>query len=124
MYIRDDIAYAGEPRRPIKVSGVRPLDNYQLWIRFNTGEAKTFDFAPLLNEPAFAPLRDKSVFGGVYIDYGVTVWNDGNIDISPEYLYENGSLDEVATDDLGDINFARDEYARGETVSHNDINRD
>ena len=28
-------------------------------------------------------------FRGVYIDYGVTVWNDGDIDIAPEYLYEN-----------------------------------
>lgn len=52
MYIRNGIAYAGEPRQPLKVSGVRPLDNYRLWIRFNTGEAKTFDFAPLLDEAA------------------------------------------------------------------------
>ena len=26
---------------------------------------------------------------GVYIDYGVTVWNDGDIDIAPEYLYRH-----------------------------------
>jgi hypothetical protein len=29
-----------------------------------------------------------SVFKGVYIDYGVPVWNDGDIDIAPETLYE------------------------------------
>ena len=45
--------------------------------------------APLLEKAAFAPLGDKEVFRGVYIDYGVTVWNDGDIDIAPEYLYEN-----------------------------------
>ncbi len=89
MYIIDGIAYAGEPRPPIKISGVRPLDGYRLWLRFNTGEIRTFDFTPLLSEPAFVPLRDPAVFRGVYLDYGATVWNDGEIDIAPEYLYEN-----------------------------------
>lgn len=91
MYIVDGIAYAGEPTPEIKVSGVRPLDNYKLWLRFSTGEAKIFDFSPLLGEQSFAPLADEKVFRGVYIDYGVTVWNDGDIDIAPEYLYENSA---------------------------------
>ena len=90
MYIKDGIAYAGEQAPTIKVSGVRPLDDFRLWVRFNTGEAKVFDFKPLLDKPAFAPLADKAVFDGVYIDYGVTVWNDGEIDIAPEALYKDG----------------------------------
>ena len=90
MYIKDGIAYAGEQALAIKVSGVRPLDDFRLWVRFNTGEAKVFDFKPLLDKPAFAPLADKAVFDGVYIDYGVTVWNDGEIDIAPEALYKDG----------------------------------
>ena len=89
MYIIDGIAYAGEASVPIKISGVRAMDDYLLWIRFNTGEARVFDFKPLLDSPAFAPLADKAVFRDVYIDYGIPVWNDGDIDISPEYLYEN-----------------------------------
>jgi len=89
MYIIDGIAYAGEASVPIKISGIRAMDNYLLWIRFNTGEARVFDFKPLLDSPAFAPLADKAVFRDVYIDYGILVWNDGDIDISPEYLYEN-----------------------------------
>ena len=44
MYIKDGIAYAGEQAPAIKVSGVRPLDDFRLWVRFNTGEAKVFDF--------------------------------------------------------------------------------
>lgn len=90
MYIKNGIAYAGEPQQPIKVSGVRPLDGYKLWVRFTNGEAKVIDFSDLLETPAFSPLKDQRVFNGVYIDYGVTVWDDGNIDIAPEYLYENG----------------------------------
>ena len=90
MYIVNGIAYAGEPAPAIKVGGVRPLDDFNLWVRFSTGEAKVFDFKPLLDSPAFAPLKDERVFRQVYIDYGVTVWQDGDIDIAPEKLYEDG----------------------------------
>ena len=89
MFIKDGIAYAGEKTPVIKVSGIRPMENHLLWIRFNTGEAKVFDLKPLLDTPAFAPLKDESLFRGVYIDYGVAVWMDGDIDIAPEYLYQN-----------------------------------
>ena len=90
MYIRDGIAYAEDPTPQIKVSGVRPLADFNLWIRFNTGEVKIFDFKTLLDEPCFKELKDVNVFNGVYIDYGCTVWKNGDIDISPEFLYENG----------------------------------
>jgi hypothetical protein len=90
MYISDGIAYAGEKKPPVKVCGVRPMKDFVLWVRFNTGEAKVFDFKPLLDAPAFLPLRDEQLFREVYIDYGVTVWADGDIDISPSYLYEHG----------------------------------
>lgn len=90
MYIVNGIAYAGEQKPLLKVSGVRPMEDYRLWVRFNTGEAKIFDFKPLLDRPAFAPLADRTVFNSVYIDYGVPVWNDGDIDIAPEALYEHG----------------------------------
>lgn len=89
MYIENGIAYAGEQKPPLKISGVRPLAEYKMWVRFNTGEAKVFDFSKLLDSPAFSPLKDRSVFASVYIDYGVPVWNGGDIDIAPEYLYEN-----------------------------------
>ena len=91
MYIKDGIAYAGEPEKPIRISVVRPLDNYKLWVRFNTGEAKIFDLKDLLDFPAFSPLKDKNIFNSVYIDYGTTVWNNGEIDIDPLLLYEKGS---------------------------------
>lgn len=91
MYIKDGIAYAGEETHAIRVSGIRPMEDYLLWIRFNTGEAKVFDFKPLLDAPAFAPLKDNDVFREVYIDYGVAVWQDGDIDIAPDYLYENAT---------------------------------
>lgn len=90
MYIVNDIAYAGDKVPTLKISGVRPLADHFLWVRFSTGETKIFDFKPLLDSPAFAPLREQDVFAGVYIDRGTVVWNDGDIDISPEMLYQQG----------------------------------
>lgn len=96
MYVIDGIAYAGEQSPALLVCGVRPMDGHLLWVRFNNGETRIFDFTPLLKAPAFAPLADDAVFRGVYIDYGVPVWNDGDIDIAPETLYSEGVVAEVA----------------------------
>lgn len=63
FYDVNGIAYAGEPAPVIKVSGVRPLEDYRLWVRFNTGEVRVVDFKPLLEEPAFAALRDEKSSG-------------------------------------------------------------
>ena len=90
MFIKDGIAYANEAEKSITVISVRVLEHYKLWLRFSTGEVKTFDFSPLINTNAFSALKDKSVFNNVFIDFGITVWNNGEIDIAPEYLYQNG----------------------------------
>lgn len=89
MYIKNGIAYAGEQTPLLKITGIRALPDFQLWVRFNTGEAKIFDFKPQLDAPCFLPLKDEETFRGVYIDYGCPVWMNGDIDIAPEYLYEN-----------------------------------
>lgn len=47
-------------------------------------------FGQILKEPAFQPLQDVSVFNQVYIDFGTVSWNDSEIDIGPDYLYNNG----------------------------------
>lgn len=90
MYIVDGIAYAGEKTPSIKVKSVRPLDGYKLWLRFSTNEEKVFDLTPLLEMPVFAPLKDKALFNNVYVDLGVPVWMNGEIDLAPEKLYAEG----------------------------------
>jgi len=90
MYIIDGIAYAGEQSSEIKVKSVRALPDYKLWIRFNDNSEKIFDFNSLLECSAYMPLKDVNMFNGVYVDLGIVVWNDGEIDISPEKLYEEG----------------------------------
>ena len=89
MYIVNGIAYAGESQPVIKVKSVRPMEGYTLLLRFFDDEFRIFDFKPLLKYPCYAALSDKIVFDTVYVDYGSTVWNNGDIDIAPEYLFEN-----------------------------------
>lgn len=96
MYVKNGIAYAGESLTPLKICGVRAKDDYILWVRFNNGEEKNFNFKPLLSKPAYKSLSDIQKFKEVYIDYGIPVWDNGNIDIAPEYLYENGICVNVA----------------------------
>ena len=84
----NDIAYAGEMAEPIKVRSVRPLDGYKLLVCFDNGEKRMFDFEPLLDMPCYQPLKDRSGFVRAYVDCGTVCWDDGDIDIAPETLYE------------------------------------
>ncbi len=93
MYERNGIAYAGNPEPVLQVRGVRPLKDFKLWVRFSNEESGVFDCKPLLEKPCYA-LKNPDIFRGVYLDYGVPVWNDGEIDIAPEYLYEHSAADE------------------------------
>jgi hypothetical protein len=89
MYIVDDIAYAGEKEPLLKVVGIRPMDDYMLWLRFSNNEERLYDVKPLLEYPVFKRLCHREVFTSVYLDFGVPTWLDGEIDIAPESLFEN-----------------------------------
>ncbi len=92
MYIKNDIAYAGEEQTIIKVKSVRALDDYKLMIRFSDDLKKIFDFTSYLQYEAYKPLISIEMFKGAYVDYGTVVWNEGEIDISPETLYLKGVI--------------------------------
>ena len=89
MYELNGIMYADDRKPLLTIKSVRSLDDYKLLARFSTGEERIIDVSHLLEEPAFRVLKNTSVFNKVYIDYGTVVWNNGSIDIAPEYLYEN-----------------------------------
>jgi hypothetical protein len=88
MYVKDGIAYAGELESLLKIVGVRPLDDFWLWVRFSNHEERLFDMKPLFKYPVFRPLEDPALFARVYIDYGTPTWSDGEIDLAPETLYD------------------------------------
>ena len=90
MYVIDGIAYAGELPRPIRVRSVKAIEEYRLLIQFTNEEQRIFDFKPLLDLPAFRPLKDMELFKSVYVESGTAAWGE-EIDIAPETLYEESS---------------------------------
>ncbi len=92
MYVINDIAYSQVPNECLKITEARAIGEYLLWVKFNIGEIRIFDFKSLLDKPAFAPLQEKKVFEAVTIEHGCPIWLNGEIDIAPEYLYEYGTV--------------------------------
>ncbi len=88
MYELNGICYPDNPIKEIKITKIEVAKDYLLKIEFNTGELKYFDFSSLLNTPVFSPLKDKSLFDSVSLEFGIPTWNNGEIDISPAYLYK------------------------------------
>ncbi|MBO7486296.1 MAG: DUF2442 domain-containing protein [Spirochaetaceae bacterium] len=73
----------------VYVSSVEPKENYNLLITFENGEKRLFNCASLLDKTVYKPLKNKAFFNTVKTEYGTVVWNN-QIDIAPEYLYQNG----------------------------------
>ena len=67
------------------------VDGYRIAVLFNDGVKKIVDFTNLLkrNMPVFKPLENIDLFKKFTVT-DTLEWDNWNIDIAPEYLYENG----------------------------------
>lgn len=67
------------------------VDGYRIAVLFNDRVKKIVDFTNLLkrNMPVFKPLENIDLFKKFTVT-DTLEWDNGNIDIAPEYLYENG----------------------------------
>ena len=66
------------------------LDGYRVLVQFNDGIRKIVDLAGLVARyPVFKPLSDLALFRQFRVT-DTLEWQDGKIDIAPEYLYEPG----------------------------------
>ena len=76
----------------IWVTAAKVLEGHKLHLTFNNGACKVFDFAQVLAKgmPIFEPLKNLTVFRNIVLDGWTVIWQDGTIDIAPEYLYEHG----------------------------------
>jgi len=75
-----------------EISDAKYLDGYRILIKFNDGIRKVVDFAGIVQRyPVFKPLKDISLFRQFKVT-DTLEWDNGKIDIAPEYLYENGVL--------------------------------
>ncbi len=71
------------------VTDVKADADYKLLLTFITGEKKVFNFMPLLDDKVNHPLKDINLFLKAKVHHHTVMWSE-DIDISPEYLYENG----------------------------------
>jgi hypothetical protein len=72
----------------VRVTDVKVLDGYRLWLAFDDGAQRVVDLADELSGPMFEPLRELSLFHQVRLDpeLGTIVWPNG-ADIAPEALH-------------------------------------
>ena len=91
MYELDGILYAGSNTPMVKVVDVKPLPDYKLLLSFSNGISKIYDVTPLLDLPVFQALKDIKTFNQVNIDFDTVTWCNGDIDIAPETLFEDGT---------------------------------
>lgn len=69
------------------IIGVRALDNYLIYLIYETKEEKIYDMKKIINENEFyRKLQDKKYFKNVKIRGDSIEWNEGE-DIAPENLY-------------------------------------
>jgi len=98
MYMMNVVVYAGNPSSDIKVQTVKVFDDMIMIVTFTSGEKRLFDATTLLSMPAFKILENVDIFKTATVEHGVVVWNNGDIDIAPEYMYNNCFVyDEILT---------------------------
>ena len=81
------------------ILGVKALDNYLIYLKFETNEEKIYDMKKLINENKFYnKLKDKDYFKDVKIRGDSIDWENGE-DVAPENLYYDSiNIDEVKED--------------------------
>jgi hypothetical protein len=74
----------------VRISKVKPLNEFQVEIILTTGEVVERDLRPLLNGPVFASIRtDEEQFRQVRAEDGSLVW-PGDVDLCPDVVIWGG----------------------------------
>jgi len=71
----------------LSVKEVKPLEDYNLLLKFENNEEKIFDVKPYLDVGKFQELKDKNLFKSVKICFDSIEW-DNELDLDPELLYQ------------------------------------
>lgn len=65
------------------------LEGYVLRVQFADGSVKDCDLSGLAEKGVFTRIKDTDFFRKAHAQDGAVVWDD-DLDIAPEYLYDNG----------------------------------
>ena len=74
-----------------KIKEIKAIEDYNLFVRFENGDEKIFDFKPLLNFPVFEILSDKNEFSKVVNRKSFIEWPQFEIDLSADTLWHEGN---------------------------------
>ena len=77
-----------EPATAPEIVAVIPRPAHTGRIVFADGEVRDVDITPLLDTPAFSPLRETAIFEQVKVDEdtGTITW-PGDVDLDPDVIY-------------------------------------
>lgn len=73
----------------LRVTHVRHVEGFRLWLRFSDGAEGEVDLSEELEGPVFEPLRDPELFRAASVsdELRTVVWPNG-ADLAPEFLRE------------------------------------
>ena len=76
----------------IWVIQAKPLRGCCMELTFNDGSRKNYDFEKLIGtHPMYDFFRNSVAFNNYTLDGWTVSWNEGRVDVAPEYLYEHGT---------------------------------
>jgi len=74
----------------IKVTAVKPNNDYTLDLKFSDGSVKRFDVKPYLKYEVFKELENLAYFKQVSLAFGTVQWPHEQ-DIAPDTLFAEGA---------------------------------
>ncbi|MBO4546535.1 MAG: DUF2442 domain-containing protein [Treponema sp.] len=89
MHEENGIVYSDNPEKMLTVLEVRHMYGGVYLMKFSDGAVKLFDTSILQGE-VFEPLKNKQIYENPKLEFGIVTWNNGEIDCSPDFMYENG----------------------------------
>ena len=89
MIVQRGMCYADNRAPVLKIIDAKSRGGYELEVLFSNGVRRLFDGRKLLSGEVFAPLADEKVFNDYNLDYETLTWLDGEVDVAPEFVYEN-----------------------------------
>ncbi|HOP30343.1 MAG TPA: DUF2442 domain-containing protein [Spirochaetota bacterium] len=76
------------------------IEEYRIKLKFTNGKTGIVNLADYISEgEIFKPLKSLEIFKKFSVDYGTLTWNNGEIDIAPETLYEKATAEKIVFDE-------------------------
>ena len=89
MIVKNGMCYADDRAPVLKIVAAKSCGGHELEVLFSNGDRRLFDGRKLLVGEVFAPLADEKLFNNYRLDYETLTWLNGEVDVAPEFVYEN-----------------------------------